>query len=84
MKQEEFDRKALDVVIFTDTLVIKNDVLLTNFKSLKIVARKVLVTKSSQPVVTLRTLARPKSSWVGDTAPGKFNIFSPIQVNPKQ
>ena len=75
MKQEEFDRKALDVVIFTDTLVIKTDVLLTNFKSLKIVARKVLVTKSSQPVVTLRTLARPKANWVGDIAPGEFNIF---------
>lgn len=43
MKIEDFNRKALDISIQTDTLVISQNILLTNLKKFKIIARKVLI-----------------------------------------
>ena len=70
MKKSDFDRKALKLTIYADTVVIRNDITLTNLKSLKVVARKMLIDTKGTPTITLRTIAKAGSSWHGDTAAG--------------
>ena len=41
-QRPDYDRKALDVTILADTVIIDNDISFNNFKSLKIVSRKLL------------------------------------------
>lgn len=75
MFKEDYDRKAIKLVIYADTIILNKDVILTNLKSLTIIARKIIIEKSSNPTITLKTIAKARLSWQKDTAPGMDYFF---------
>ena len=82
MKNSTFLKKSLNVTILTDTLIIRNNITLTNFKYFKLRARKVIIETARRPKVTFHTIAKSfSSSWSGQTAPGFVTLIDRASYN---
>lgn len=71
--REQYGKKALDLTIYADTVLIDADVKFSNLKSFKIKARKLMVGQRKnvkEVFLSFDVKARVKSKWSHHTAPG--------------
>ena len=74
MLQEDYERKALDVTILADTVIINDHVNFHNLKSFKINARKLFTgvknsSNGGKYIVSFETIATSRFEWFAENAP---------------